>query len=178
MLRPSTQGSPFGSPTGSGRSLEDALPEPRGPIPADQGAGRPPERVTLARIAYVSRRARGLSDREIVDAIVLPSMKRNRRTGITGRIWFDGRSFFQVIEGDGTEIRRLIGAIATDPRHTEMRIVADTIIEEFSFDRFEMRSGLGVASRAPALIVDAIYDPKPKRPIVGTILNDAIGTLD
>ncbi len=94
---------------------------------------------SLYHLAYVSRRADGLSRHEIVDGIVLPAMLKNRRLNISGCIWFDDIFFFQVIEGEEQEILRMYSVIEKDRRHHSLRVLASQPIEKRDFERFSMR---------------------------------------
>lgn len=96
-------------------------------------------RETLFHLAYVSRRAKSLTDEEIVDRIVLPAMQKNRRLQISGCIWFDAEFFFQVIEGAHDVVLGLYDQIKEDPRHCGPQVLAAQQIESRDFERFSMR---------------------------------------
>lgn len=44
---------------------------------------------------------------------------------ITGMLAVDHRSFAQVLEGSCADVDRLMSMIAKDPRHTDVRVIAD-----------------------------------------------------
>lgn len=93
---------------------------------------------TLSQIAYVSRRTPGVDDDQVVDDIALPSYRRNRDLAITGCLWFDREYFVQFIEGPETNLTRLYRSIQKDPRHFDIRTVANRPIIERAFGRFAL----------------------------------------
>lgn len=94
----------------------------------------------LFTLCYVSRRAPGVSDAEVVDGIVLPAMSKNRRLDITGCLWFDSERFVQVLEGPSGDVLALYTSIAGDRRHTDIELLQQGPIERRNFERFSMRT--------------------------------------
>ena len=96
-------------------------------------------------MAYISRRAVGVHDDEIVDEIVLPSIVRNRALGISGCLWFDEKRFFQVLEGDEGSVRSVYRKISIDDRHHDVTLLIDDPIAIRNFPRNgpvdQLRSG-------------------------------------
>ena len=90
-------------------------------------------------MAYISRRAVGVHDDEIVDEIVLPSIVRNRALGISGCLWFDEKRFFQVLEGDEGSVRSVYRKISIDDRHHDVTLLIDDPIAIRNFPRFSMQ---------------------------------------
>jgi hypothetical protein len=76
-------------------------------------------------IAYVSRRG-SINDEQVID-MMLVANKMNWIHGVTGAIWFGESRFFQVIEGEPAVIRRLYGNIRRDPRHHDVRTLAESV---------------------------------------------------
>eukprot|EP00913_Durusdinium_trenchii_P006313 g5925.t1 len=93
----------------------------------------------LVALFYISQRAAGLDDAQIVDRIVLPAGNKNRRLGVTGCLWFGSERFAQVIEGAPDAIDSLYGEIERDARHTDVRLVWRGPIAERSFRRWGMK---------------------------------------
>jgi hypothetical protein len=50
-------------------------------------------------------------------------LRNNPALGITGALTFDGRQFFQVLEGPEIALDALFARIATDPRHSALRLL-------------------------------------------------------
>lgn len=94
----------------------------------------------LHQLTYSSKRVDGLTDSEIVDDIVLPSLSRNRANDITGCLWFDRERFVQILEGDPNRIHALFDVIRTDDRHHGVEVLASHPIDRRSFLRFHMRT--------------------------------------
>lgn len=126
----------------------------------------------LRHVVYVSRRAPGLTDHQVVDGIVLPSMTRNRRLNLSGCIWFDHGSFFQVLEGPADDLTRVFGAIERDGRHHSLRVLSAQEIDHRDFERFSMRL---IAEETPDAVRQIIeqYDadstapsPAPAQPAI------------
>jgi hypothetical protein len=53
-------------------------------------------------------------------AIARSSIARNEALGVTGVLYFDRTSFFQVLEGTASAIEPLFARIAEDARHTDV----------------------------------------------------------
>jgi len=107
----------------------------------------------LGAMAYVSRRAHGLTDEQIIDAIVMPIMARNRRRGLTGCLVFGPELFFEVLEGPSQDVREKFTQIQCDPRHHEVTLLLDEPLQERRFARFGFRAvHCGAAQTMPALI--------------------------
>ena len=94
----------------------------------------------LFTLCYISRRAPGLTDTQVVDGIVLPAMAKNRRLDITGCLWFDADRFIQFLEGPTRDVQRVYAAIERDNRHTDVALLTSGPLADRSFDRFSMRA--------------------------------------
>lgn len=73
-------------------------------------------------LLYVSRLASACTW-EVVKEIVAAARRNNPVYGVTGALLFDGERFCQLIEGEEPAVRTLIGNIARDPRHTDVRLL-------------------------------------------------------
>ncbi len=124
---------------------------------------------SLIEVIYVSRRLPDMPDDQIVDEIALPSMRRNRQSGITGCLWFDQSYFVQVLEGPGSGVEPLLGRIQADPRHTSVRIVRCRPIAERAFDRFTLRVPRHVSDEAVSLLPVHIFETA----VGSELVNDA-----
>lgn len=92
----------------------------------------------LERLAYVSRALIAAPDPAMRD-LAAASERNNARLGITGALYYDGRCFFQVIEGDPAHIDLLRQRIAADPRHTEMALLDRARIARRRFGPWRMK---------------------------------------
>lgn len=77
----------------------------------------------LSQLLYASRATHPLSDAELQDLLTLARVN-NARLGVTGLLLYCDQSFLQVLEGEEATLTRLYEAIARDPRHTELRLLA------------------------------------------------------
>ena len=76
----------------------------------------------MIRVTYVSREAHGLTSDKLL-ALVSQCHRNNPDKGLTGMLLHGNGTFLQVLEGDDHVVDTLIGAIAADPRHIDMKIV-------------------------------------------------------
>jgi len=93
----------------------------------------------LHRIIYHSVRQPGLTDADVVDGIVLPTLSKNRSLDVTGCIWVGRKRFVQVLEGDEETLRSLYDTICHDTRHHDIITIADGPLETRDFVRFAMK---------------------------------------
>jgi len=61
-------------------------------------------------------------DFKIVSEILTHAVKRNKETGITGMMVYDGHHFLQCIEGDEAAINALWQKLTEDTRHHSLHI--------------------------------------------------------
>ena len=76
----------------------------------------------MIRVTYVSREAPGLTSDKLL-ALVSQCHRNNPDKGLTGMLLHGNGTFLQVLEGDDHVVDTLMGAIAADPRHIDMKIV-------------------------------------------------------
>ncbi|MBU2167237.1 MAG: BLUF domain-containing protein [Alphaproteobacteria bacterium] len=89
----------------------------------------------LHRITYVSEAIGSLGTSLLSVAQVLGvSEVNNRRDHLTGAMAIDAGRIVQVIEGSRTDVDRLLGRLRTDPRHTNLSILADRPVASRLFD--------------------------------------------
>lgn len=62
----------------------------------------------------------------------------NASNGITGLLVFDGQRFCQHLEGPAAAVEALMGRIAADDRHSEVRIAYEGPLAERRYHRFDM----------------------------------------
>lgn len=103
--------------------------------------------TNLFEVIYVSKRRNNLSDRQIIDEIVLPSGLKNRRLDITGVLWFSNTRFLQIIEGPRTAVESVFESILNDDRHLDIDSISKGPISNRSFTRWRMRALPGEQDR-------------------------------
>lgn len=79
-------------------------------------------------ICYVSKLAEGYTEDD-VNHIFEATQKNNRKENITGILLFGFGNFFQVLEGDKTQVETLFNTIAEDPRHDKIETLIHHDIE-------------------------------------------------
>ncbi len=72
--------------------------------------------------------------------ILRQSRANNGLNGISGFLWTDGVDYLQVLEGAPEAVASVLGRIAGDPRHRDMRIVSDVVEPERAFGDWTMAS--------------------------------------
>jgi hypothetical protein len=95
----------------------------------------------MYRIIYKSR-SRVPLDWDIVRDILHTSEAYNESHGITGVLLASNTHFLQVLEGNYEEVNSAFMRIVCDERHTEIRLVAFSIIDARLFGGWGMR-GIG-----------------------------------
>lgn len=70
--------------------------------------------------------------------ILKKSQDNNARDGVTGLLYFDGKRFLQVLEGDAAAVARTYGRIKRDPRHRAVVILSDRAVETRDFGDWSM----------------------------------------
>lgn len=118
----------------------------------------------LHELVYVSRRARHVSDENVVDQIVLPAMRVNRDRSITGVLWFDPERFLQILEGPPDEVHRTFDSIRRDPRHSDIDVLCDAPLENRSFERWGMRAVVGRHDDGIDPII-RVYQSRPRHAV-------------
>ena len=100
--------------------------------------------MAMVRLIYVSRVARTVRFQD-AERIAEGSAKRNARNGITGVLLYTPSHFIQVLEGDSSAVGETFERIHKDPRHTQVRILEQRMIEEREFEGWAMDVALGPA---------------------------------
>lgn len=95
----------------------------------------------LFRLVYTSRSNLQGSDAEVSEAIrelLATARERNAGSDITGALMFTEGSFAQVLEGAEDAITGLYYKLASDPRHTAVRLLVIESIRERTFGSWSM----------------------------------------
>lgn len=93
----------------------------------------------MIQFIYLSERAERVCDEDVLDGIVIPSIRRNEAEDITGCLWFGKGHFLQVIEGPEAAVRALYARIERDQRHRNVRLLLVRPITDRQFMRSAMR---------------------------------------
>lgn len=88
--------------------------------------------AVLLSVAYVSRPKCRFTNLELAD-LWEGATEKNERLGITGGLYYDGRVFFHVLEGDSAVVWPLLERIRQDPRHSDLEVLAENDIASPSF---------------------------------------------
>jgi hypothetical protein len=102
------------------------------------------EEIMEVSLSYASRSLIPAGGPEIA-ALIDACLRNNARLGVTGALYFDGRQFFQVLEGDEAVVACLFDDIRKDPRHTDVKIVTRGPIAQRAFAGWTMKIVDGVA---------------------------------
>lgn len=78
--------------------------------------------MEIVRLGYQSRAVDGLIARD-VQRIMSVSEARNRAIGVTGVLTYHDHRFFQILEGEATDIAALYQHIRLDARHCDVTTV-------------------------------------------------------
>jgi hypothetical protein len=88
-------------------------------------------------LVYVSAASMPLSDADLL-AILEESRRRNGTAGVTGVLAHRGSNCLGIIEGDEDVVNDRFAEIRRDPRHTDVREIAQDSIVERSFTDWTM----------------------------------------
>jgi Sensors of blue-light using FAD len=115
--------------------------------------------------------------REEVESILATSARNNPERGITGLLLFNGRNFLQLLEGEESEVARLMERITQDPRHSGVSVLDRRTIAERACPDWAMKRVMiaeSIASRRDMLERDLPLelDPEVRKMIVNfAVLN-------
>ena len=117
----------------------------------------------MRQLLYISSATPGMIPE--VAAILATSIRNNRRAGVTGLLYTNGKRFLQVLEGDDTAVQTTLQRIRADGRHRGLVVLHDRQVEERQFgewamaerrlgeqnDAFDRRMGTLLAKASPAV---------------------------
>ncbi len=125
--------------------------------------------MQLIRITYMSRPtdlARRPSFGAAVGRLKEQSQRDNLRHGLTGALLVSPTWFIQVLEGGEAAATDLLDRISRDPRHRDVRVFEQRLVEERLFGRFAMHVD-GFDRVDPDLVwrcIDCFERPEVERP--------------
>jgi len=93
--------------------------------------------MPLIELTYVSFAVKPMSADELED-ILLKSKKNNAERDITGMLLYRDRYFIQALEGEEKVVESLYKRIMTDPRHSNVLLVAKEAIMIRTFNKWSM----------------------------------------
>lgn len=91
----------------------------------------------MLQLVYVSSAQPGLAA-EAPEAILRTSRANNRRDGITGFLYSDGRRFLQALEGPADKVLATVARIRGDDRHRAIVILSQREVTEREFGEWAM----------------------------------------
>jgi hypothetical protein len=71
--------------------------------------------------------------------ILLVSRRNNPRRGLVGALYYGDGCFFQCLEGPQQAIEALLKTLATDPRHSDLKILSRRDISRRNFSAWAMK---------------------------------------
>ncbi|MGN6376964.1 MAG: BLUF domain-containing protein [Sphingomonas sp.] len=101
----------------------------------------------MLQLVYVSTVNAGVDAAE-VQRILARSRANNARDQLTGLLYFDGKRFMQVLEGDAERLEARYARITADPRHRALVVVSRRTIVDREFGNWAMAYGLSTGERA------------------------------
>lgn len=91
----------------------------------------------LCKLIYASQAIKPFSGDEL-ESLLTAARIHNARHGLSGLLLYAGQSFLQILEGELDALTSLYGRIASDGRHTRLRLLASTPIERRKFAQWSM----------------------------------------
>ena len=92
--------------------------------------------MLLTRLLYVSDR---VEDHPFdADQMLSSAIANNRKSQITGALWYTGTQFIQVLEGGRHSVSEVYHKIAADRRHTNIELVSCGAVHERLFANWSM----------------------------------------
>ncbi|MDZ4762697.1 MAG: BLUF domain-containing protein [Alphaproteobacteria bacterium] len=126
--------------------------------------------ANLYRMIYLSSARGEVSDADL-DSILKSARKNNTEAGVSGLLLFHDGSFFQVLEGELKDVRRIYDVILRDPRHHGLILMESKPVQERAFadwsmgyvapSRLSHQQRAGFIDLAGAARTDATFTPSP-----------------
>lgn len=92
----------------------------------------------LSRLVYYSRQNPvRLSIREVSE-LIQRARVNNGAQGLSGGLLWSGRYFLQVLEGDRERVEKLYNVIRVDPRHQDVTLIEQSLVDERLFGEWYM----------------------------------------
>jgi hypothetical protein len=125
----------------------------------------------MIQLIYASKsevpQGRALSE---LRSILAASQARNSQQKVTGYLVADGRSFFQVLEGEPVDVRRTFERIRSDPRHSSVQMLNTKVISIREFAAWSMGGWLCTPETLDIFIRHGFDECCPKSNITGSMI--------
>ncbi|NVO16357.1 MAG: BLUF domain-containing protein [Rhodoplanes sp.] len=138
--------------------------------------------MSFLRLVYYSRNRLGSDPDTVADQmadILSASIANNRMHGITGAMMVDERWFVQVLEGRTGPVTAAYERIAADPRHSDIVLADQTVVDERRFPYWWM-AGAAIEPDMSDLVrrwcEDGEFDPTRMTPRRLVDLTEAVVT--
>lgn len=112
-------------------------------------ARQQPQRPLL-QLAYISMVSPSFIPADIRSLAVRAS-ESNAARDLTGVLFYNGRNFFQILEGEAETVRTLLQAIRLDPRHENLSVQFEGAAQERQFPDWSMRLILPLDCDVPTM---------------------------
>lgn len=111
--------------------------------------------TTLIHCIYTSTATTSFSAAQLAE-LLRKARISNEAAGITGMLLFTEQSFFQILEGQESDVDSCYARIQLDPRHTKLTRIIREVIAQRSFGEWTM----GFANPAPDAVraIDGLND--------------------
>lgn len=113
----------------------------------------------MQRLLYVSYAAEEFSEPAVLNELVEDSIRRNKKSDITGALFYLGGYFIQLLEGSRDAVSETFSRINSDSRHTDVEVFFSEEVTERIFPGWNMSSNRVEIKGAPAaarVVVDAL----------------------
>lgn len=122
-------------------------------------------RGTLFSVVYSSEATSEFTSIDLTE-LLGECRARNRAVGVTGMLLHENGHFLQALEGPQAVVRDPLARIARDPRHTDVRVLAEETIERRRFPDWSMGTGRIDDDAATSLVrySDALAAVRVDRP--------------
>lgn len=94
----------------------------------------------LLSVVYRSVQAAEMTEADLA-GLLLKARHANRAFGVTGMLLAQHGRFLQALEGPEPIVRSLLAAIARDPRHEQVEVLVDEIVDARRFPDWAMAAG-------------------------------------
>ncbi|SEQ38542.1 Sensors of blue-light using FAD [Solimonas aquatica] len=97
--------------------------------------------MELVHCIYTSAARSPAFGRKELDELLKVCRTNNQAHGVTGMLLFEKGSFFQILEGERSQVEALFDKIATDPRHVRINKLIVERIAQRDFGEWTMGHG-------------------------------------
>jgi hypothetical protein len=94
--------------------------------------------MEILQLVYLSHATEAFNYDSDIDAILDHANRFNKEQAITGMLLFRGGVFLQLLEGPKEAVQNLYGKIATDNRHTSLKLLVKQNTTERLFENWSM----------------------------------------